>query len=73
MAVKQELMTAEQFSEMPEVPGKQFELVRGELVAVPSPGAMHNLIAGLLYRLPLKARAEREGRDQEQAVQSGLG
>jgi len=51
MAVKQQLMTAEQFWEMPEVPGKQLELVRGEFVAVPSPGAMHNLIAGLLYNL----------------------
>ncbi len=71
--ITRQAVTAEQFYKMPDVPGKRFELVNGELVAVPSPGAMHNLIAGLLYRLPLKARAEREGRDQEQAVQSGLG
>ncbi len=51
MAVKQELMTAEQFWEMPEVPGKQLELVCGEIVAVPSSGAMHNLIVGLLHHL----------------------
>jgi Uma2 family endonuclease len=45
------LMTAEQFAEIPDVPGKQLELVRGELVAEPSPGAMHNVIAGMLYHL----------------------
>ena len=50
MAVKQ-LLTAEQLWDMPETPGKRFELVRGELVEVPGAGAQHGLIAGKFYRL----------------------
>ncbi len=49
--ITKQAVTAEQFYEMPEVPGTQLELVRGEVVAVPSPGAIHNLIVALLYRL----------------------
>lgn len=51
MAVTQRLMTAEELWGMPDVPGKQLELVRGELVEVPTPGAIHNMIVGLMYRL----------------------
>lgn len=44
-------MSAEQLWEMPEVPGKQFELVRGELVEMPGAGAVHTVIARLVFRL----------------------
>lgn len=50
MGVKQ-LMTADDLWAMPEVPGKRFELVDGELVEVPGAGAVHNLIVRLLARL----------------------
>ncbi len=45
------LVTAEELWEMPEVPGKRYELVKGELIEVPGAGALHNLIAALVYRL----------------------
>lgn len=45
------LVTAEDLLKMPEVPGKQFELVDGELVEVSPAGVEHNLIAALIYRL----------------------
>lgn len=38
------LLTAEDMWEMPEVPGKQFELVRGELVEVPRATGKHGLL-----------------------------
>ena len=50
MSVKQ-LLTAEQLWALPEAPGKRHELVKGELVEVPGAGALHGLIAGLIYRL----------------------
>jgi Uma2 family endonuclease len=50
MAVTQ-LITAEQFVDLPDVPGKQLELVQGEVIEMPPPSLMHNLIAGLVYRL----------------------
>ena len=50
MSVKT-LMTAEDLWAMPEVPGKRFELVRGELVEVPGAGGVHGMIVGLIYRL----------------------
>jgi Uma2 family endonuclease len=52
-AVKQEkrLMTAEELWELPERPGMRYELVEGVLVEVPGAGALHNLIAALVYRL----------------------
>ncbi len=59
MAVTQRLMTAEELWDMPDIPGKQLELVRGELIAVPSPGAIHILIAALLYRLIYASVSER--------------
>lgn len=45
------LMTAEDLWEMPEVPGKQFELVNGELVEMPTASHYHNLIVFLIGRL----------------------
>ena len=44
-------MTAEELWELPEKPGVRFELTKGELVEVPGAGALHNLIAALVYRL----------------------
>jgi len=49
--ITRQAVTAEQFYQMPEAPGKQIELVRGEVVAVPRPGAIHNVIANLLFHL----------------------
>ncbi len=45
------LMTAEELWELPERPGVRYELVRGVPVEVPGAGALHNLIAALVYRL----------------------
>ena len=50
MSVKQ-LLTAEQLWAMPEVPGKRFELVKGELVEVPPAGGLHALIVKVFLRL----------------------
>jgi Uma2 family endonuclease len=50
MAVTQ-LITAEQFIDLPDIPGKQLELVQGEVIEMPPPSLMHNLIAGLIYQL----------------------
>jgi Uma2 family endonuclease len=51
MAVKQRL-TAEELWALPEVPGKRYELVRGELVEVPGAGGVHaQLIVNLLLLL----------------------
>lgn len=55
----QQLLTAEQLAEMPEVAGTRFELVKGVLVEVPGAGALHGFIGGLLYRLLTAAAAER--------------
>lgn len=51
MAVTQRLMTAEELWDMPDIPGKQLELVRGELIEVPTPGAIHNVIVDLIHYL----------------------
>ena len=40
MSVKQ-LVTAEELWAMPEIPGKRYELVKGELVEVPGAGGLH--------------------------------
>jgi Uma2 family endonuclease len=45
------LMTAEDLWAMPDLPGKRFELVRGELVEMPGAGGVHTVIARLLFRL----------------------
>jgi Uma2 family endonuclease len=50
MTVKQRL-TAEELWSMPDVPGKRFELVEGELIEMPGAGMVHALMVGLLYRL----------------------
>lgn len=50
MSVKQ-MLTAEQLRDLPEVPGKQLELVNGEVVEVPGSGALQSLIATTLLRL----------------------
>ena len=50
MAVKQ-LLTAEELWELPEVPGKRFELVRGELVEMPGAGGIHGGIVGVIFEL----------------------
>lgn len=48
MSVKQHLVTAEELWEMPEVPGKRFELVDGEVVEVSPAGAEHTRIMFML-------------------------
>src|SRR3712207_5679802 len=50
MGVKQ-LVTAEELWALPEKPGVRYELVAGELVEAPAAGALHNLIAALVYEL----------------------
>lgn len=45
------LLTAEDRWMMPEAPGKQFELVDGELVEMPTAGAVHNAIMVLLVTM----------------------
>lgn len=50
MAVTQ-LMTAEQFQEMPDDPGKRYELVNGEVVEVPFASHNHGRIAMALAYL----------------------
>ncbi len=50
MAITQ-LITLEQFWELPEIPDKQVELVRGELVEMPPPGAIHNVIVDEIHGL----------------------
>ena len=50
MSVKQ-MVTAEEFEDMPDVPGKRFELVEGEVVEVPGAGALHGLILFALAQL----------------------
>ncbi|MHB8645546.1 MAG: Uma2 family endonuclease [Thermomicrobiales bacterium] len=55
MAIKQlmtnQLMSAEQFAEIPDTPGKQFELVNGEVIEVPLASHMHARIVMALVRL----------------------
>lgn len=60
MSIKQ-VATAEQLWHLAEVPGKRFELVKGEPTEVPGAGARHGLIAGIIYRL-LVAVASEHGR-----------
>ncbi len=49
--ITKQAVTAEQFYEMPEVPGKRFELIDGELVEMPTAGALHNLVVAVLNHL----------------------
>jgi Uma2 family endonuclease len=48
MSVEQKLMTAEELWELPEVPGKGFELVDGEVAEVSPAGAEHTRIMFML-------------------------
>ena len=50
MAVTQ-LITAEKFIDLPDIPGKRLELVQGEVIEMPPPSLIHNLIAGRIYQL----------------------
>lgn len=50
MSVKQ-LVTAEELWAMPEIPGKRYELVKGELVEVPGAGYLHARLINALLRL----------------------
>lgn len=50
MVVKQ-LVTAEELWEMPDVPGKRYELVDGEVDEVPGAGDLHMAIVILLFKL----------------------
>lgn len=49
MGVKQQLVTAEELWDMPEVPGMRFELIDGQVVAVSPASARHGLIAGVVH------------------------
>ncbi|MDQ3524361.1 MAG: Uma2 family endonuclease [Chloroflexota bacterium] len=49
MSVKQ-LVTAEELWEMPEVPGKRFELVDGEVIEVSPAGDLHMAIVEIVYK-----------------------
>lgn len=51
MSVKQRLVTAEELRDMPEVPGKRFELIDGAVVEMPGAGAEHLWIAFVLAQL----------------------
>jgi Uma2 family endonuclease len=68
--ITKQAVTAEQFCEMPEVPGKRFELVRGELLEIPRAGVSHTVIAALIYRLIF---AYAEGRKLGMAFPDGPG
>ncbi len=45
------LLTVEQFEQLPEVPGMQFELADGELIEMPTPGVIHNYIVMVLSQM----------------------
>lgn len=59
MTVKQR-MTAEELWEMPEIPGKRFELVRGELVELPGAGGAHGFLALWIGALLLRFAMEHD-------------
>lgn len=50
MSVKQKLVTAEELWEMPEAPGKRFELVDGEVIEVSPAGDLHMAIVEIVYK-----------------------
>lgn len=50
MSVRQQLVTAEELWQMPEIPGKQLELVDGEVIEVPGAGDLHVAISFKLAR-----------------------
>ncbi len=50
MSVEQKLVTAEELWEMPEVPGKRFELVDGEVIEVSPSNDLHMAIVEIVYK-----------------------
>jgi Uma2 family endonuclease len=54
MSVEQKLLTAEDLWKMPEVPGKRYELVNGELVEMPGAGGQHMAMVVFIFEV-LKA------------------
>jgi Uma2 family endonuclease len=44
-----ELLTAEEFAALPDMPGIQLELVRGRVIEVAGTGAWHGFIVGLVF------------------------
>ena len=61
MTVKQRL-TAEDFWTMPDVPGKRYELVEGELIEMPGTGAVHGFIVkSILLLLDSYVKRQRLG------------
>ena len=59
MTVKQ-LLTAEELWALPEVPGKRFELLDGELIEVPGANPLHGLLVELVLRLISAQARERD-------------
>jgi Uma2 family endonuclease len=59
MHVKQ-LVTAEELLALPEVAGTRYELVDGELVAVPGASPLHGLLVELVLRLISAFARERD-------------
>lgn len=51
MSVKQRLVTVDEFWAMPEVPGKNFELVDGEVVEVTGANDLHHHLMVMLFKL----------------------
>lgn len=51
MSIEQKLLTAEELWKMPEVPGKRYELVDGELLEMPGAGGVHTTIMVLIFKL----------------------
>ncbi len=49
--ITRQAVTAEQFYEIPEVPGKRFELVNGEVIEVPFASHMHARLVKALFLL----------------------
>ena len=70
MSVKQHLVTAEELWEMPDVPGKGFELVNGEIVEVSPAGGVHTKI---MFRLAQRLDAFVSQHDLGEVMPEGLG
>jgi Uma2 family endonuclease len=50
MSVEQKMVTAEELWDMPDVPGKRFELVDGEVIEVSPAGDLHMAIVEIVYK-----------------------
>jgi Uma2 family endonuclease len=51
MSIEQKRLTAEDLWKMPEVPGKRYELVDGELLEMPGAGGQHMTMMVLIFKL----------------------